>query len=100
VPTAAEVHGVVGLGNDVEDLGMLADRMDERVRVELAEPLSEGHLGVGREVLVAKHQHMVLIERGTNRGDRVIAQVASEVDSADFGTEQSGQWRKFHHAER
>ena len=100
VPASAEVHRVVGFGDDVEHLVVFAGGVDEGVCVEFAEPATERHLGFGIELLVAKHQHVVLVEGVANASDRGVAQVLCEVDAADFGAEQSGQWRKFHQAER
>jgi len=47
VPSAPEVHLIVGLGDDVEQLRVWPTRRDERMRIEIAESATERHLSFG-----------------------------------------------------
>ena len=62
VPSAAEVEPIVGLGDDLDDLGMRLHAFDEGVGVELAEIATKSQLGLWAQVLVIEEQDMVCQE--------------------------------------
>ena len=90
VPAATEVGAVVGHGDDVDDFGVVGVALDERVRVELAEPAPERDLLVGGEVLIAEHEDVVFDERGADRGEGGGIDRCGEIEPADLGTEHAG----------
>ena len=89
VPAAAEVHPVVGLGDDVDDLGVLGVGLDVGVRPEIAEAATERDLRRRREVLVAEEEDLVLAERVAQVGDRAVVEVGRQVEAADLGAQDA-----------
>ena len=90
VPPTAEVEGVVRLGDDLDDLGMIGPALDEGVGVELAEAATKGDLLFRCQLLVAEEQHVVLEERPSDLGDRLVARAVGEIDPLDVRTEHPG----------
>ncbi len=92
VPSAAEVEDVVGLGDDVDHLRVLRVALDERMRVELTESTTEAHLLLRRELLIPKHQDVVLDERGADRSDCLARELSAEIETSNGRAESAGQW--------
>src|SRR5262249_55889099 len=86
----AEGFGVALFLDDLEDVGVLLHALHEGVMVDLAEPLGEGDLLLGRDGLLAEEDDEVLEPGGLDLLERRIVQVG-EVDAADLGTQRPGE---------
>ena len=85
VPEAAErvALALLGLAHDRDHLGVIGDRLDERHRAVRTEPAAERDLPVGREVLAAEEDDLVVEDGAADLGDHVVVEVGREVDAAD-----------------
>ena len=84
--------GAVGRGLFVvaklDQLGrVLAFVRRERMHGEFVEAAAEIHQVVGRDVLVAEDDQLVLDQRGLDRLELFVRQLAAKIDAADLGAE-------------
>ena len=86
-----EVHCVVGLGDDVDDLRMRRIALDERMSCRALRTSAPNAIWAsGREtVLITKHQHVMLDEGVAHHADRLGISRCRQVDSGDLRTERS-----------
>ena len=57
------------------------------MHLELAETTSEIDMRIGRDVLIAEHEHLVTHERFTQRGNGAVVEHVVEVDRGHLGTD-------------
>ena len=56
-----------------------------------AETAAKGKLLFGRQLLLAKYDHLMLEESRVNFIERLIAELCREIDTDDFGAKRAGQ---------
>ena len=82
----ADRRAVLDDVGDEVDLRAAVDAEAGRVEIELrlAEPAGEGDLLLGRQRLVAEHDHTVLVERRPDCREFVVVQSRADVGSQDL----------------
>ena len=93
MPFATDVLLVAGFLAHLGDHRMAVDRAEEAVDVDLAELLGEGHVLLGRQLLVAEEDHPVVDERLADLGDDAAAHRAAEIHAGNLRPESRGQGR-------
>ena len=89
MPGLAEGARIPLLLDDLEDIRILIHALDKGVVVDLAEPLGEGDLLLGRELLVAEEDDEMIEPGVIDLGERFIVDVC-EIDAADQGAAGAG----------
>jgi hypothetical protein len=74
---------------DRHDLRPLRTRLapNDGVNVQLAEAPPESKLLLGRDVLIAEEDDLILVERLLYEVDRRLRELVAQIDAADFGAE-------------
>src|SRR5439155_21111164 len=68
------------------------DPLDERVFDRLAEAAGKIEEPGGRQILPAEEDHEVIEPGAPDRGDRIVIDLARQIDAGDFCTDRPGEW--------
>ena len=89
VPLVADVLLLVGFLADLGDLRVTVDGREEPVDVDVAEAARGGHVLLGREVLIADHDHAALVESRPDAVECLVVDTGREVDAEYLGSQRS-----------
>ncbi|MNT65906.1 hypothetical protein D3C72_2039290 [compost metagenome] len=92
----ADVLAVLDNVGDDEDFRVSGQQeLLEHMDLQHTEAAAEGNLLFGADVLVAKHQHMVVEVRAVNPGEVFGGDCTGQVQADDFGTDSTGERTNF-----
>jgi hypothetical protein len=95
VPEPAEIDPLVFELDDRGDLGKPVDPLDERVLDRLAEAPGEGEEPRRRQALAAEEDDEVVEPGAADCGDRVVVDLARQIDARDLRADRPGEGMDF-----